>query len=90
MPPGSAMKASARSPIMALRSCMVSTTCSSSHMAVGQFLVDQGLGDDADHAAAGRARGLGHRAHQAGAAAAVDQLAAAFADPAADRLRPRQ
>ena len=55
--------------------------------AVGQFPVDQGLGNDADDASAGAAGGFGHGAHQPGAAAAVDQLPAVCADPLADGLR---
>ncbi len=53
---------------------------------IGQLLVDQRLGDDSDDAAAGQAGGFRDRAHEAGASAAVDQLAAALADPAAGGL----
>jgi hypothetical protein len=62
---------------------MLSTTCSSVQSRLAHS-VDQRLRDDADHAAAGGQRGVGQHAHQAVVAAAVDQLAAALADPAAD------
>jgi hypothetical protein len=50
---------------------------------VGQFLVHQRLRDHAHDAATGLARGLGHFAHQAAAAAAIDQLTPMLANPAA-------
>ena len=48
---------------------------------VGVFLVDQRLGNHADHTTAGFGRRLRHHAHQAAAAAAIDQLPAMLADP---------
>ncbi len=65
---------------------MVSTTCNPLALAAGKLLVDQCLGDHADHVAAGGTGGVGDSAHQAGSTAAVDQLAAPFANPAADGL----
>ena len=50
---------------------------------VGQLLVHQRLRDHSHDAATGLPRGLGHLAHQAAAPAAVDQLAAVLANPAA-------
>jgi hypothetical protein len=50
MPPASARKASARSAIRRLRSCMVSTMCSSVQSRLAHSLVHQRLRDDADHA----------------------------------------
>ena len=53
---------------------------------VGQLLVHQRLRDDAHHASAGQARGLGHRTHQAATPTAIDQLPAMAANPAAHGL----
>ena len=53
---------------------------------VGQFLVHQRLGNDADDAAARLTGGFSNSAHQAGAPAAIDQLAAALANPLAYSL----
>ena len=50
---------------------------------VGHFAIDQRLRDDAHHAPASLAGGLGHLAHQAGAPAAIDQLPAVVANPLA-------
>src|SRR5690606_17662120 len=63
--------------------------------AVRDFPVDQLLGDDADDFATGRQRGIGHDAHQADVAAAVDHGQALARDPRAELggtlgvLRPR-
>ena len=56
---------------------------------VADLALHQAFGDDADHAAAGGQRGVGHLAHQADLAAAVDQLPAARADGLAERARRR-
>ena len=73
MPPGSAMKASARSAISALRSCIESTTCS---VVTPVWPISRAIsecGNHPDHLAAGRQHRVGHDAHQADVAAAVDQ-----------------
>ena len=75
MPPGSATKASARSAIICLRSCIVCTTCSSVRPPWPTSRSISASRNHADHAAARRERGVGHDAHQADPAAAVDQRA---------------
>src|SRR3546814_5169437 len=49
--------------------------------------VMRGMGDDADHFAAGRQRGFGDHAHQADAAAAIDQPDAVLGQHAPEDLR---
>ena len=49
---------------------------------VRDFAADQRLGDHADHLAARRQRGVGHRAHQAQPPAAIDHADAARGQPA--------
>src|SRR3546814_4614292 len=49
--------------------------------------VMQVMGDDADHFAAGRQRGFGDHAHQADAAAAIDQPDAVLGQHAPEDLR---
>jgi hypothetical protein len=51
---------------------------------VGPFLFDQRLGDHTDHTATRFKGGCGHDAHQAVLAAAVNELAAARANPVPD------
>ena len=77
MPPGSARKASARSVIFALRSCIVSTRCELGQTGVRDFEIDQRGRDDAVHPAAGRKNAVGDQAHQAQTAAAINQVDAA-------------
>ena len=72
-PPGRATKASARSAISALRSCIEAVTRSSVSAVVGDLLGHATPRGSPDHLAAGRQRGVGHHAHQADVAAAVDE-----------------
>ena len=51
---------------------------------MGPFFFHQGSGNDAHHLAASRQSGIGHNAHEAISAAAIDQLPTVLGNPLAD------
>ena len=73
-PPGRAMKASDRSYMSCLRSCIDATSCSSVRPAVASFTGEQACWDYPDDPAAVAEGGIGQLTHEAYAATAVDEI----------------
>ena len=83
-PPGSAMKASAFSPMSALRVCMVLGDVQLGDAVVSDLEIDEHLGDDADDLSAGSQGCFGDGLHEADVGAAVDEADVASGESAAE------
>ena len=84
-PPGRAMKPSASSAIIALRSWSDADHVQLGQPGVRQLAIDQPARDHPDHLATGGQRRVGQGAHQPDPAAAVDDPDAPLGEPPSDR-----